>query len=239
MFRRIALALALLVLAACGTLEQQRPTQQPTIELATVAPAPASAAADTPEFPRLRQPLDAIPADDPRALGDPDAPVTIVEFSDFQCPYCLRHAMTTFSQLKTSYIDTGKVRYVFRNFIAVPTHYAAPAAAVAGMCAAEQDKFWPLHDEMFYKLDDWSADPDAAPAALLGLAEGLGLDGAQFKECQNDPAVAAQAEAESQLATSLGVDGTPGFFVGQYYISGAARLDTFERAIALAEQDNR
>ncbi|HYF64147.1 MAG TPA: thioredoxin domain-containing protein, partial [Herpetosiphonaceae bacterium] len=170
-------------------------------------------------------------------IGDPDAPVTIIEYSDFQCPYCLRHAMMTFPDLKANYIDTGKVRYVFRNFIAVPEHYSAPAAAVAGMCAAEQDKFWPLHDELFYRSNEWSADPAAAPAALLGLAEGLGLDGAQFKECQNDPSVAAQAEAESQQARSLGVDGTPGFFVGQYYISGAARLATFEQAIALAEQD--
>ena len=239
MLRRVSLALALLGLAACGSLQQEPPTQQPTVELATIAPAPAASGAETPEFPRLREPVAAIPADDPRALGDPNAPVTIVEYSDFQCPYCLRHALGVFRELKASYIETGKVRYVFRNFIAVEQHYAAPAAAVAGMCAAEQGQFWPMHDEMFAKTSEWGADPAAAPSVLLGYVENLGMDAGKFKECQNDPAVMAQVNAESQQAKGLGIQGTPGFLVGQYYVSGAARLGTFEQAIALAEVDER
>jgi protein-disulfide isomerase len=239
MLRRVSLALALLGLAACGSLQQERPTQQPTVELATIAPAPTASGAESPQFPRLREPLAAIPADDPRALGDSNAPVTIIEYSDFQCPYCLRHALGVFRELKSGYIETGKVRYVFRNFIAVEQHYAAPAAAVAGMCAAEQGQFWPLHDELFAKTREWTADPAAAPGVLLGYAENLGMDAAKFKDCQNDPAVAAQVNAETRQAEGLGIQGTPGFLIGQYYVSGAARLGTFEQAIALAEVDER
>ena len=240
MDRRILVVLLLVLLAGCGSLEAQQPTTRPTVALARpAAPAGQAAGSASPaaQFPRLEQDLEVVPADDSRALGDPNAPVTIIEYSDFQCPFCLRHVQQVFPELKAKYIDTGQVRYVFRNFIAVPQHYAAPAAAVASMCAAEQGQFWPFHGELFVTVDQWSFNPITAPGSFSKSAEQIGLDLAKFDECQNNPDVTAVVQAENQLAGQLGINGTPGFFVGQYFVSGAQPLTAFDQAIALAQAD--
>ena len=242
MKRRVLSGLIVLLLSGCGSLEVQQPTVRPTVAAAILAPTSIPEAGNqsrAEQFPRLEQALDVVPADDPRALGDPNAPVMIVEYSDFQCPFCQRHAQQVFPELKAKYIDTGLVRYVFRNFIAVPQHYAAPAAAVASMCAAEQGQFWPLHDQLFGSVDQWSFNPVTAPGSFSKYANEIGLDIEKFDACQNNPDVSEQVQAESQAAGELGINGTPGFFVGQYFVSGAQPLSAFDQAIALAQEETQ
>jgi protein-disulfide isomerase len=241
MNRRIWVGLLLLLLAGCGSLQPQQ-TARPSVTIVTAVPASAQApasASQTQAFPRLEQPQEVVPADDPRAIGDPNAPVTIIEYSDFQCPFCLRHIQQVFPELKAKYIDTGKVRYVFRNFIAVPQHYAAPAAAVAGMCAAEQGQFWPLHDKLFTSVPQWSFNPITSPDSFSKYAKEIGLDVEKFDACQLNSDISDQVLAEGQVALQLGIDGTPGFMVGQYFVSGAQPLSAFDAAIALAQEDTK
>ncbi|MBA3468723.1 MAG: DsbA family protein [Herpetosiphonaceae bacterium] len=240
MDRRILVALMVVLLAGCGSLEAQPATSRPTVFIPTRAPAveqPTNNQSQAEQFPRLEQAVEVVPATDLRALGDPNAPVTIIEYSDFQCPFCLRHVQQVFPELKAKYIDTGQVRYVFRNFIAVPQHYAAPAAAVASVCAAEQGQFWPFHDELFLTVEQWSFNPITAPGSFSKYAKALDLDLEKFDACQNNPDISDQVQAESQAAGQLGIEGTPGFFVGQYYVNGAQPLAAFDQAIALAQED--
>lgn len=233
------------VLASCGSLASSPSTARPTITLPTQAPFPTqppAAAAPTggdqaASFPKIRQPLPTIPADDSRALGEPTAPVTIIEYSDFECPFCLRHVFQVYPDIKAKYIDTGRVRYVFRNYVAARAHLAAPGAAVASLCAAEQGQFWPMHDTLFLEKSTWEGDPARAKGLFAGYAKAADLDMTTFAECQNDPTVLPQVEAESQEAQSFGATGTPTFYVGQYMIVGAESFAVFEQAIALAEAD--
>ena len=112
---------------------------------------------------------------DARVLGRRDAPVTIYEMSDFQCPFCRRHALETFPILKREYIETGKVRYVFINFPITEIHPNALPAAELGLCAARQRKFWPLHDLLFRTQKAW-ASLKVPEAALLALADSVGMN---------------------------------------------------------------
>ncbi|HEY1015372.1 MAG TPA: thioredoxin domain-containing protein [Herpetosiphonaceae bacterium] len=224
--RRLLAAGLLLALAGCGSLAA--PTAKPSqagIQI-QIPPTP------TPQpRPRTRGPLPAIPADDPRAMGPADAPVTVIEYSDFECPFCLQHAMNVYPQLKATNVGAGQIRYVFRNYIEVPTHRAAPAAALASLCAAAQDQFWPMHDTLFTRQQEWAADPEQAPAIFARYAGELGLDGAAFGACQNDRAMAQQVLDEINQAKELGARGTPSFFVNDVYVQGAVSYAQFTGAI--------
>lgn len=219
MLRRCVLLLALSSLVACGSLETVTPTVQPTTayQVDTVATA--------------REPLPSIAADDSRSIGDPNAPVTIIEYSDFQCPFCYRYVTTTFPQLKQEYIDTGKVRYVFRNFIAATSHTSAPAAAIASLCAANQGTFWSFHDRLFAEPSTWSADVKQTPAILESYALDLGLNVEQFQTCVASTEIAQQLDDENAEARRLGAIGTPAFFVNDKFISGAQSFNAFKAFI--------
>ena len=233
MMRRFSLFLMVIVLlGACGSLQPTQPTLQPTINVQRPTLAP-----QTSSIPEAQAPLPIIAADDPRAKGDPDAPVTIIEYSDFECPFCQRHVLTVYPQLVSQHVDAGNVRYVFRNYIAVPSHYSAPAAAVASLCAAQQDQFWPMHDLLFERVGDWNSNPAEAPEVLAQYAAELGLDADAFVECQADPAVATQVQRETEEALALGSQGTPSFFVNQYYVYGAQPIGAFNRAIQVAQEE--
>lgn len=244
MRRSLVLIIMLTLLAGCG--RETTTSSSRAVSLATAAPtsapvvqepagqAPAFSAQD---FPKLREPIAPIAVDDARSLGDPKAPVTIVEYSDFECPFCQRHFIQVFPDLKAKYIDTGKVRYVFRNYIAVPSHTSAPAAAIASMCAAEQGKFWELHDELYQKADEWTADASKAMEVINGYSKNLGLDMTKFESCSNDPSLAGKIQTEGSEAQTLGAQGTPAFFVGQYLVGGAYPIEAFDVAIELAMQD--
>ena len=110
-------------------------------------------------------------------LGESQAPVTIVEFSDYQCPFCRRYALNVFPTLKGEYIDTGKVRYVFRDFPLTSIHAQAQKAHESAHCAGEDDKYWEMHDALFQKQNDLTVP------SLKQYAADLGLNSTRFNEC--------------------------------------------------------
>lgn len=166
-------------------------------------------------------------------MGKATSTVAIVEFADFECPYCRRHQQQTMPVLVEKYIDTGKLRYLFMNF-PLAFHARAEPTALAGVCAHRQGAFWAMREGLFKKqaaLDQ---------PMFLQLATELGLDSARFAACLEDPSVTAQVRAEVKLGESLGVQGTPAFVLGRVrdgvltdatLITGAQPLATFERAI--------
>src|SRR3989449_7923408 len=117
-----------------------------------------------------------------RAKGRTDAPVTVYEMSDFQCPYCREFALGTMPLLEREYIQTGKVRFVYINLPLSSVHKNAAAAAEGALCAARQQRFWPMHDLLFRHQDQWA--PLASPRAyLLALGDSAGLDRAPPTRC--------------------------------------------------------
>jgi len=142
------------------------------------------------------------------SLGRDDAPVTIVEFSDYQCPFCLRHFLNVLPIIKKEYIDTGKVRYVLRDFPIASLHPQAKKGHEAAHCAGEQNKYWEMHDTLFANSKDFSIP------SLKRYAQGIGLDGDRFNNCLQSGKYASRIEKEIAEGTKAGVRGTPSFFIG-------------------------
>jgi protein-disulfide isomerase len=141
--------------------------------------------------------------------GRADAPVTIVEFSDFQCPFCARHYRETMPLIDREYIQTGKVRYVFRDFPIESLHPQAARAHEAAHCAGEQQQYWPMFDRLF-------ADPRRhAFEDLLAHAGALGLDRDRFRRCLESGRHRATVERGIAEAVEAGARGTPTIFLGR------------------------
>ncbi len=139
--------------------------------------------------------------------GDPSAPLTLIEMTDYQCPYCARYAKQTYPQIQKEYVETGKVRYVLVDMPLESIHRLAFKAAEATHCAGEQDKYWEMHDRLFDNqraLEPWS-----------GHAEALGLDGDAFTACLDSGKYADDIRADMRLAAKAGVRGTPGFLLAR------------------------
>ena len=168
-------------------------------------------------------------------LGDAAAPVTIVEYTDYQCPYCARYAAETFPAMLTEMIDTGRVRYVIKDFPLDNIHPQARAAAVAARCAGEQDAYWPMHDALFAQQGEWSGQDALLNDILAATAAELGLDGDAFAACLADGRYDAAIQANQDEGFALGVNGTPAFFIDGFPISGAQPFDLFDYAVGLAE----
>jgi protein-disulfide isomerase len=166
--------------------------------------------------------------DDPM-LGDENAPVTIVEFSEFQCPFCKRYSEMTLNQIKEKYIDTGKVKYYFRD-IPLMFHPQANDAAKAANCAIEQEKYWEMHDKIFEHQSEWSGNSEVVQL-LATYAKEIGLDIPKWEECVADQATMDEITADSKTATILGVTGTPTFFVNGEKMVGAQPFVNFETLI--------
>ena len=142
------------------------------------------------------------------SIGSKDAPITMVEFTDFQCPFCYRFHVSTFSELKKNYIDTGKVRFVSRD-LPLDFHPNAMQAAEAGRCAAEQAQFWPMRDRM-------AADPEHLDVPrLLVYAQDLKLDVSRFRACLESGKYKAAIQSDIQHALKIGANGTPSFVIGK------------------------
>lgn len=197
-----------------------------TLALATAAVAarpvprpgtvPHPAAQDTTDY-LLRQ----------RSLGSPDAPVTVYEMSDFQCPYCRRHALETFPELKRRYVDTGKVRWVFVNFPLTQIHPNAEAAAEFAMCAAREDKFWPVHDLLYRNQDTWAPLKNPAPF-FLSLADSVGLSRKGLTDCLQSGFGRRIVRADAEGAAHAGANSTPTFFIEGGLLRGQAPASAFE-----------
>jgi protein-disulfide isomerase len=141
-------------------------------------------------------------------LGDADAKVAILEFSDYQCPFCGRHSQATLPQLVKDYVATGKIKYVLRDFPIESIHPAAFEAAVAARCAGEQGKYMEMHDRFF-------AMRNSLPAKdWTGHARAVGLDMDAFGACMDSKRFEAAVRADMAEAAKIGLRGTPTFFVG-------------------------
>jgi protein-disulfide isomerase/plastocyanin len=171
-----------------------------------------------------------VPVDDDAIKGDVNAPVTIIEFSDFECPFCGKYIMETYPQIVEDYIESGKVRYVFRDF-PLSFHPNAQKAAEAAECAGEQGMYWEMHDYLFANQDYLEVEN------LKGYAKDLELDTEEFDECLDSGAMEEEVLADLLEGQSFGVSGTPGFFINGKMISGAQPYEVFVQEIeaALAE----
>jgi len=160
--------------------------------------------------------------------GDPDAPVTIIEFADFQCPYCGRFFAETKPQIDEQYMQSGKVRFAYFNFafLGPESNWAAEAAE----CAADQDKFWEYHDKLY---DSQSGENQGAfnKDNLKQFAEELGLDASAFNECLDSGKYSQLVQDESSLASSIGVRSTPTFLINGQAVVGAQPYEIFQQTI--------
>lgn len=141
-------------------------------------------------------------------MGRPDAPLTMVEFTDLQCPFCRQYMLTTFDEIKKNWIDTGKLRYISRDF-PLDFHPQALPAARAARCAGEQGRFWEMRLSLMRNANLLSPDYIAKTAAELKL------DAKAFAACAASTKYDAAIEAETQEGTKIGVEGTPTFVVGR------------------------
>jgi protein-disulfide isomerase len=155
------------------------------------------------------------------SMGPNDAKVTIVEFSDFQCPFCSR-AKETVDKVMTDY--KGKVRLVFRDY-PLPFHDKATKAAEAGQCANDQKKFWEMHDYMFANQSGLDVDK------LKAAAKTKGLDAKKFDECLDTGKFASSVQENLKAGQALGVEGTPHFFINGRVLSGAQPYEKFKEVI--------
>ncbi len=144
-------------------------------------------------------------------LGQTTAPVTIVEFSDFQCPYCARLYTQGFASVKSNYVSTGKVKVYFRDY-PLPFHPNALPAAMASRCANDQGKFWEMHNMLFENQAAWSALGSSKPT-FEGYAVSLGMNNATFSNCLETNAHSADITLDQAEAQNFGVEGTPASFI--------------------------
>ncbi|HLD72564.1 MAG TPA: thioredoxin domain-containing protein [Candidatus Nanoarchaeia archaeon] len=171
--------------------------------------------------------LKEVSIDDDAVKGNPEAKVTIVEFSDFECPFCGKYFQETAPQIMKDYVDTGKVRYVFRDS-PLDFHQKAQKAAEAAECAGEQGKYWEMHDYLFQNQDYLAVEN------LKGYAKDLKLDTAKFNDCLDKGKMAEEVKKDLADAQKYGVSGTPAFFINGKLISGAQPYGTFKVEIEAA-----
>ena len=166
-------------------------------------------------------------------MGSATAEYALIEFMDYQCPYCLRHAKQTLPKIKSHYIDTGQLRYAVRDY---PLHFHAEAknAAVAARCAAKQGRFWEMHEILINNTKQLGR------ALYSSQAANLGMDTEQYNRCLSAPNMQEQVNQDMAYGDSLGVRGTPRFYLGKVEddeivnvvtISGARPFDYFDQAI--------
>jgi protein-disulfide isomerase len=168
-------------------------------------------------------------ADRARIEGSASAPVWVVEVSDFQCPYCRQFHDESYAELKRAYVDSGKVRIAYVNF-PLSMHHNAFAASESAMCAAAQDKFWPMHDALFTTQKQWESLP--APQRMFdSLAVAQGVELTAFQKCVSNHITKPMIEADIDRATKQGVESTPTFLIGGMMVTGAQPLANFRRAI--------
>mgnify|MGYP001559612259 CR=1 FL=1 len=162
--------------------------------------------------------------DDDDVRGDEDAPVTIVEWSDFECPFCARFYQQTLPSIEEEYIKTGKVKLVYRDF-PLSFHTNAQKAAEAAECAGEQGKYWEMHDMLFEQ------GVQGGVAGFKQYAKNLGLNTAKFDTCLDSGAMAGEIQQDMADGAAVGIQGTPGFIVNGKLVSGAQPFAVFKQVI--------
>lgn len=166
-------------------------------------------------------------------LGGESATVALIEFSDFQCPYCARHATEVYDRLVEEYVETGQMAYFVANN-PLPSHPLAPLLASAAICAGGQGRYWEMHAGLFGERPESEEE-------ILSIAGTLGLDPEAIASCMSDAETSGRIDEDQRLAASLGLTSTPSFVLGHVLpggliearrvIVGAQPLDVFESAI--------
>ena len=173
--------------------------------------------------------------DDDPVLGNANAPVTLIEFSDYRCPFCNRFATDSLAQLKKNYVDTGKLKIVLRDFSIHPPQ--SDDAALAAQCALDQSKYWEYHNLLWVK---YAKEDEFTRDNLKKYASEVGLNASSFNACLDSNKHRSEIDKDSQEGRDLGVSGTPTLFIGKsaadgkvtaIKIVGAQPYDTFATAI--------
>jgi len=169
--------------------------------------------------------------------GKPDAPISIIEFGDFQCPYCQSFAIDTEPQIQTTYIDTGKVKFIFMEYPMQDVHTNAMAAALAAECANEQGKFWIYHDILYSQQSLWeNLDANELPKILTTFAADIGLNKQALGTCIDSKKYENKIIKQIEEGINNHIDATPTFYVGNNKIgytqlSGTYPFAVFQRII--------
>ena len=173
-----------------------------------------------------------VPLGNEPTKGAADSPITIVEYSDYQCPFCLRYFQQTLPQIQ-EYIDDGQIRYVFKDFPLHSIHPQAQKAHEAARCAREiggDEMYWTMHDLLFSRQQEWAQTPVPGHEAILKtLASEAGLPQEEFDACLDSGRYYDAVNAELAEGTELGVRGTPAFFINGQPLSGAQPFPVFEQ----------
>jgi protein-disulfide isomerase len=155
-----------------------------------------------------------------RTKGKADAPVTVYEMADFQCPACRMFATDVLPTLEREFVQTGKVRWVFINLPLTSIHPNAMAAAEVAVCAGRQGKFWATHDLLYGRQTDWAKLPEPRQV-LVGLAVRAGADGSKLLACVNGGTARSEVELDAQRAARAGARATPSFYIEGGLMEGA------------------
>ena len=221
-------AIAALFLACAPAKSSKQGAETSTSTLKdTALVSPAAAARDS----------DGVKADLARIQGSPNAPVWVIEVSDFQCPYCKQWHDETYPVFRDEFVRTGKVRLAYVNFPLAQHQYAWPAAESA-MCAGAQGKFWEMHDALFNTQSKWEALP--APASFFdSLARAQGIDVARWRRCVQSGKMKTWIQADHDRAQTAGAGSTPSFMIGDKLLVGAQPIEELRRAIDSAQVKNK
>jgi protein-disulfide isomerase len=184
--------------------------------------------------------VDPRPMADANTMGDPNAPILIEEFSDFQCPFCKRFYTETEPLLIEFFVQTNKIRFSYRsagnwvssNLGGVNTE--SQDAAAAAYCAGDQNKFWEMHAALFANNRDVENQGSFSDRRLTALAESVGLDMADFQDCYNSGKYKDRVQQDFDDATAAGINGTP-FFIMTYKVNGETKTETIDGAQPITE----
>ncbi len=175
-----------------------------------------------------------VSADDDPFLGPENAKVTIVEFSDYQCPFCRSFWQETLNQIKKEYIDSGKsVKFVYRDFPLSSIHLMAQKYAEAAECSQDQNKYWEMHDKIFQEQDKLGQGTVSAYTIndIKRWAGELGLNSSQFNQCLDSDKYKNEVEKDFNDGRNAGVNGTPTFFINGKISVGAQPFETLKKVI--------
>lgn len=161
-----------------------------------------------------------------RTKGAPTAPITVYEVSDFQCPYCRQFWETTLPAIDREYIRTGKIRFTFLNLPLTQIHANAAAAHELAMCAARQDRFWPIHDLLYRNQQQWAGLQDPS-RYLIGLADSAVIAHDSLSACFEQGSVRGLIQAEAEMNWRAGIRSTPSFVIEGAVLQGAAPIDVW------------
>jgi protein-disulfide isomerase len=176
-------------------------------------------------------------ADLARIQGSANAPVWVIEVSDFQCPYCKEWHDQTYKPFVDQYVKTGKVRLAYVNF-PLAMHANAWPAAEAAMCAGAQGRFWPMHDALFTTQNRWES-LSSTTSVFDSLAQANGLDMKRWRACVSSGEMKPLIEADHDRASRAGATATPSFMIGDKILTGAQPLPELQRAIDSASAKSR